>query len=67
VTIIAIPVALLQELLEYVPKLYTSDIPRSCGACGTPNACCDMDCMEAAHMSHTIGLRRRLEKMLEGK
>jgi hypothetical protein len=29
-------------------------VPRTCGACGTPNASCDMDCAVSAYMSNDI-------------
>jgi len=28
--------------------------PQSCGQCGSPNACCDMDCMNAAYINEQI-------------
>lgn len=39
--------------------IHEGNIPRSCGACGTPNATCDGDCMGAAYLSRDVGELRR--------
>ena len=56
-------VALAERLAEMVHTLQ-GDLsplgPQSCGACGTPMACCDMDCVVAATLSKHLGDSSRL-------
>jgi hypothetical protein len=47
------------DLLGQLELYKAEDYPRTCGACGMPDACCDTDCMTAAYMSeHDIAIRR---------
>ena len=41
----------IKDLLKYLELHRREDYPQTCGACGTSDACCDMDCMEAASMA----------------
>lgn len=59
--------AIISDLLDYtVMQPYRDDeFPTTCGACGTPAASCDTDCVDAANMSKHNALIRRAKKFLE--
>lgn len=49
----------LRTSFNVIERLEAAERPiRSCGACGTPNAACDMDCMEAAYIARDIAKAR---------
>ncbi len=56
----------LENLLKYIEPYKAEDYPQTCGACGTPNANCDMNCVDAAHMSAHDGAIHRAKQLLEG-
>lgn len=53
------------RVLSWLDEIVHLDrVPRACGACGTPNASCDMDCANAAYMSRdTRALRAALDAL----
>lgn len=54
---------LVRELLAEVPDEWT-EIPATCGACGTPNANCDMNCVTAHDMAEHNALLRRAKRFI---
>lgn len=47
------------DLLAQMELHKREDYPATCGACGTPNASCDTNCMDAAHMAqHDAAIHR---------
>lgn len=57
----------LRRLLPHIQPYKCEEYPATCGACGTPAANCDMDCMTAAHMSEHDAAIRRAEAALTPK
>ena len=39
------------DLLEQLELYKRENYPETCGACGTPSASCDTNCMDAAYMA----------------
>lgn len=57
--------AMLTLIVAANPEYRLEEIPKSCGACGTPNASCDMDCATAASMAQHNAVIRKAKKLLE--
>lgn len=57
----------IEDLLTLVQAHKPEDIPKTCGSCGTPNASCDSDCADAAHMVHHNAIIRRAERLIAFK
>lgn len=55
---------IIADLLAELQPYKAEDYPRTCGACGTPAACCDTDCMTAAHMAQHDGAIHRAKNWL---
>lgn len=58
------------DLVKLLQKLYThveQNMPKSCGMCGHPDACCDSDCVGAAHDSNTLAEIRQAIKSIEAE
>lgn len=55
----------IEDLLKYLEPHKREDYPRTCGACGTPNANCDTDCMDAAAMSEHDGAIHRATEWIK--
>lgn len=55
---------LLIEVFKANPPYKLEEIPKTCGACGTPAASCDTDCAAAAAMVQHNVLARAIEKIL---
>lgn len=52
------------RVMQANPPYPIDEIPKSCGACGTPAASCDTDCSAAAEMAQHNFLIREIEKLL---
>lgn len=54
------PVGTLLDLIRRAMPYVEQATPSSCGACGTPNASCDMDCVAHAHGMALLDEMRRV-------
>ena len=57
----------LREALSGALDVIDHGVPESCGACGTPNATCDGDCVAAAYLASDQRKWRALAAADEGK
>ncbi len=56
---------LLTALVNRLDLIPEDAIPDTCGACGTPLANCDVNCMDAANMSEHNGVIRNAHALIE--